>query len=178
MALRAGYFGLKRKLINKLENMLDISTIGDGLSLVSGTLSAAIKSIGDGLTLSAEGVLSSDSTGGINYSTTEQDTGLKWIDERTIYQKTWSKDGIDNIPANGKLWITSDYSDIDLVITATAVGAALSESAASCEGGASVNAVVGSSGITLYSNPSIDAEHVTLTYVKTATNTRKKGGKK
>lgn len=26
--------------------------------------------------------------GGINYTTEEQDTGLKWIDGRTIYQKT------------------------------------------------------------------------------------------
>lgn len=26
--------------------------------------------------------------GGIDYSTTEQDTGLKWIDGRTVYQKT------------------------------------------------------------------------------------------
>lgn len=29
------------------------------------------------------------SGGGVNYSTTEQDTGLKWIDGRTIYQKTF-----------------------------------------------------------------------------------------
>ena len=27
-------------------------------------------------------------SGGINYSTTEQDTGLKWIDGKPIYQKT------------------------------------------------------------------------------------------
>lgn len=167
MALKAGYKGIKKFLVGitaaaaaKLDNL------------------PAIKTIGDGLTLSDEGVLSSDSTGGINYSTTEQDTGLKWLDGRSIYQKTWSKDSIDNIPANGKLWITTGYSDMDLVLTATAAGAALSESAASCEGGASVNAVIGGSGITLYSNPSIDAKHVTLTYVKTTTSTRKKGGTK
>lgn len=28
-------------------------------------------------------------SGGVNYSTEEQDTGLKWIDGRTIYQKTF-----------------------------------------------------------------------------------------
>ena len=28
--------------------------------------------------------------GGINYSTTEQDTGLKWTDERSIYQNTYA----------------------------------------------------------------------------------------
>lgn len=87
MALRAGYFGLKRKLIDKVESMLDISTIGDGLSLVSGTLSAAIKSIGDGLTLSEAGVLSANG-GGVDYSETEQNTGLKWIDAKDVYSKT------------------------------------------------------------------------------------------
>lgn len=28
--------------------------------------------------------------GGIDYSTTEQDTGLKWTDERSIYQNTYA----------------------------------------------------------------------------------------
>lgn len=28
-------------------------------------------------------------SGGVNYSTEEQDTGLKWVDGRTIYQKTF-----------------------------------------------------------------------------------------
>ena len=30
------------------------------------------------------------STGNINYSTTEQDTGIKWTDGKSIYQKTYS----------------------------------------------------------------------------------------
>ena len=29
-------------------------------------------------------------SGGVNYSTEEQDTGLKWVDGRTIYQKTFA----------------------------------------------------------------------------------------
>ena len=29
--------------------------------------------------------------GGVNYSLEEQDTGLKWIDGRTVYQKTFDK---------------------------------------------------------------------------------------
>lgn len=36
-----------------------------------------------GLLENAEG-----EAGGINYSTDEQDTGLKWVDGKTIYQKT------------------------------------------------------------------------------------------
>lgn len=31
-----------------------------------------------------------DVTGGVNYSTDEQDSGLKWIDGSTIYQKTYT----------------------------------------------------------------------------------------
>lgn len=169
MALRAGYHGIKGALVGVTKAAAEKLA---GLP--------AIKTIGDGLTLSDEGVLSSDSTGGINYSTTEQDTGLKWIDGRSIYQKTWSKDSIDNIPSGGKLWITTDYTDIDLVLSSTTSGAALSEGAASSEGGASVGAQLTADGIKLYANPSIDAKHVTLTYVKNVTNNsnRKKGGTK
>lgn len=44
--------------------------------------------------------------GGVNYSTTEQDTGLKWIDGKTIYQKTVVKSdsitsGVDNAVLHG-----------------------------------------------------------------------------
>ena len=35
-----------------------------------------------------EDMESSSGGGGVNYSTTEQDTGLKWIDNKSIYQKT------------------------------------------------------------------------------------------
>ena len=47
----------------------------------------------DGETNGTRKILASDigggSGGGVNYSTTEQDTGLKWIDGRTIYQRTF-----------------------------------------------------------------------------------------
>ena len=36
--------------------------------------------------------------GGIDYSTTEQDTGLKWIDGKSIYQRTYNFDTDYNIP--------------------------------------------------------------------------------
>ena len=34
--------------------------------------------------------------GGISYSTEEQDTGLKWLDEKPIYQKTYDIGAIPN----------------------------------------------------------------------------------
>ena len=45
---------------------------------------------------------SSGGGGGIDYSTTEQDTGLKWIDGKPIYQKTFS------------LAFTSNFLSVDL----------------------------------------------------------------
>lgn len=72
MALRAGYYGIKNALLKKLEGL---------------TNALVIKSIGDGLNLSAAGELSNTSSGGVDYSTTEQDTGLKWIDGRSVYKR-------------------------------------------------------------------------------------------
>ena len=72
MALRAGYYGIKNALLKKLQGLSD---------------ALVIKSIGEGLDLSAAGELSNTSTGGVDYSTTEQDTGLKWIDGRSVYKR-------------------------------------------------------------------------------------------
>lgn len=44
--------------------------------------------------------------GGVDYSTSEQDTGLKWIDGKSIYQKTFSFTGIRN---------PSDWTYIDTI---------------------------------------------------------------
>lgn len=45
--------------------------------------------VGSGLSI-ADGVLSANGGGGsaLNYSTTEQDTGVTWIDGKAVYQKT------------------------------------------------------------------------------------------
>lgn len=113
MALKAGYKGVKKNLIdfiNTLVGSVVIKSIGDGLDLSEELeLSAAVKSIGDGLDLSEAGELSSEiksiGTGlslseagelscsvqaGTNYSTDEQSTGLKWTDGKTIYQRTYT----------------------------------------------------------------------------------------
>ena len=50
--------------------------------------------------------------GGISYSTEEQDTGLKWIDGKSIYQKTYE---IGEIPNSTSKVITT-LSGVDVVI--------------------------------------------------------------
>ena len=92
MALRAGYYGIKKKILEKVNALPGIKTIGTGLSL------------------SSAGVLSA--TGGIDYSTTEQDTGIKWIDGKTIYKKTI----VSSLPNATEKYIPSGISDIDTVI--------------------------------------------------------------
>ena len=73
MALKAGYYGVKKAILGTINSL-------------AGAL--VIKSLGDGLELSESGELSCTATGGVDYSTDEQDTGLKWTDGRTVYQKT------------------------------------------------------------------------------------------
>lgn len=79
------------------------STVGDGLTVASNALklqTASTSQLGgvkvDGTTVTiADGVISATGGGGgggVNYSTSEQDTGLKWIDGKTIYQKSFSQD--------------------------------------------------------------------------------------
>lgn len=106
MALKAGYYGIKKALESSIKSLVET---------MSGAL--IIKSLDDTMSLSDEGELSitldnevtenSDNPvtsgavfsalenigGGIDYSTTEQDTGLKWIDNKSIYCKTIHKSG-------------------------------------------------------------------------------------
>lgn len=51
----------------------------------------------------ASNVGGSGGGGGVDYSTTEQDTGLKWIDGKPIYQKTYSEVLTSTI-GNGATW--------------------------------------------------------------------------
>lgn len=72
-----------------------------------------------GLLENAEG---GSGAGGIDYSTEEQDTGLKWIDGRKIYQKTATLSNI-SISANSATDVNiSDYfSNISLIIEAECI---------------------------------------------------------
>lgn len=66
--------------------------------------------------------------GGINYSLDEQDTGLKWIDGRTIYQKTIyiSNIGVES-GGNAPYSLGLSSSDADLIISRESVVARSSD---------------------------------------------------
>ena len=115
MALRAGYYGLKNSVKRNLEKLLAdmagakiIKSFGDGLNLTNAgklNLTAATASkiggikVGEGLEI-VDGVLNVTSTGSPDYSTDEQETGILWIDEKPIYQKTFHS---DSAPASGSV---------------------------------------------------------------------------
>ena len=48
-----------------------------------------------------------------NFSTAEQDTGQKWINGKTIYQKTYVTGGLPN---NSVRKVAHDISDLDMVV--------------------------------------------------------------
>lgn len=101
MALKAGYIGIKKSmlgLINSLASAKLIKSFGDGLNLTSAgklnmTSATASKiggvKVGEGLEIT-DGVLNVTSTGAVDYSTEEVDTGVKWVDGKTIYRKTYN----------------------------------------------------------------------------------------
>lgn len=124
MALRSGYYGLKKSMINtlttlasQLSGMKVIKSFGDGFNLTSAgklnmTAAAANKmggvKVGDLLAI-IDGVLSVDLP---DYSITEFNTGRKWIDGKDIFGKvfvptsgaitknTWTDLGAVGIGAN------------------------------------------------------------------------------
>lgn len=70
-----------------------------------------------GNNISIENNVISASGGGINYSTTEQDTGITWIDGRHIYQKTIEIENFTTVNNTSRTYTTSDYiSNVDFVI--------------------------------------------------------------
>lgn len=56
-----------------------------------------------------------ESGGGVDYSTTEQDTGIKWIDGKSIYQKTYEVSGTYTLGNDAWTTIITDAS-IDTLI--------------------------------------------------------------
>lgn len=112
MALRAGYYGLKKKVLTQLT--------GIAYKFID---ALAIKTIGDGLTLSDDGELNCTVSGGSDYSLTEVDTGEKWIDGKNIYKRVYDL-GTNGLSISYQTSIR-DYignlSDIDHVIDSTAI---------------------------------------------------------
>ena len=74
---------------------------------------------------SKSGGKSSGSGGGgsakLDYSLTEQDTGVKWVDGKTIYQRTFE---LDYDEKSGNNWIICPTTDIDNLMRAEAVSIA------------------------------------------------------
>lgn len=73
---------------------------------------------------SKSGGKSSGSGGGsakLDYSLTEQDTGIKWVDGKTIYQRTFE---LDYDEKSGNNWIICPTTDIDNLMRAEAVDTA------------------------------------------------------
>ena len=78
--------------------------------------------VGSGLSIDANGVLSNDNPTPytpINYSTTEQNTGLKWIDGRDIYVKTYDAGAL---PSSGNVTVQNDITNFGAVINVETVG--------------------------------------------------------
>ena len=132
MALRSGYYGLKKSAISALSTLLSqtagmkvIKSFGDGLNLTNaGKLNLTVATdsklggvkVGSGLSID-DGVLSA-SAQSVNFSTTEQLTGQKWIDGKDIYVKTWYyENGVDISASTGSISI-DDVSFIDTMIDA------------------------------------------------------------
>lgn len=94
MALRAGYYGLKKKIVEKVNAIPGIKEIGSGLNLSSsGTLTAtgggAVYTAGTGIDISEENVISVDDTvvpdmqdlaGKVGYLDLEYVSGVNYLD--------------------------------------------------------------------------------------------------
>ena len=116
MALKAGYYGVTKKMINRIKALSQaviIKSISTGLSLSDGGALSLKKAtaaqlggvkIGEGIEQESDGTINVSATGGLDYSTTKEDTGLKWLDGRAIYKQTFTGtcSGIDTdiTPAN------------------------------------------------------------------------------
>lgn len=121
MALRAGYYGVKKSFIKLVETLSTgklIKTIGDGLNL-SPAAKLTVKIDTDYFKF-INGILTlKDEPGStVNYSTTEQATGQKWVDGKDIYFKTWYfENGVDISGTSGNVTV-DDVSFIDTIIDA------------------------------------------------------------
>ena len=166
MALRAGYVGIKKTMtgmIEKLSSAKIIKTIGNGLKLTSaGTLSCEI----DSNTMEFKnGKLAAKATA-LDYSETEVDTGIKWIDGKTIYAKSYFKDS--SIPASNTSFDT--IADLDNLIDAkgsiTIGGNTLSISFKASASGCFPQIMTGGN-VTLSYTGSVSKFNLTLYYTKT-----------
>ena len=123
MALRAGYYGVKKNVlsaINKLSGAKIIKTIGDGLKLTTaGKLSRDI----DSETMEFKNGKLAAKSKSWDYSIIEVNTGQKWIDGKDIYCKVLTFENAVSINANTWYDTTEPTTGIDKVIDIMAGGA-------------------------------------------------------
>lgn len=75
-------------------------------------------------------------SGGIDYSTEEQDTGIKWYDGRTIYQRTYEFTDAISVASGTPTNTTVSANGIDLVVNVvcyTATGTCFPNLGANCD---------------------------------------------
>lgn len=111
MALRAGYKGIKSDMIDAIKSLISLGVKSLGtmfnvsnkgvLTVKKATGSAAGIVQPDGTTITIDnGIISAEGGGGITYSTTEFDSGMKWTDGRTVYGKTYE---LETVSSNNQL---------------------------------------------------------------------------
>ena len=175
MSLKAGYKGIKNSL-----------AIGMSTFMQKFANALVIKSIGSGLTLSEAGQLSADAQA-LDYSTTEQNTGAKWIDGKTIYRKSFDLDSDPNGAelVEGVDTIVNFFGEADLTIAATSAQGYNVPFYNSSSYNFSVNKRIAASGSFKANTAYVEctgcaSAKITMLYTKISENqnTRKKGGTK
>lgn len=183
MALKAGHQGIKNtlklaleKLVADTAGMKIIKTIGDGLQLTDAgklnvkpatdTTIGGIK-VGDGLSID-DGVLSFDGTGVSDYSTEEVDTGVKWIDGKPIYRKTYFKDS--SIPAsNTSFDVISDFDKLIDYSGGVKIGSNILSISFKASASGCFPQIMSGGNVTLSYSGTITEFNLTLYYTKTVT---------
>lgn len=163
MALKAGYYGIKKKLIDKINNIANIRTIGAGLSLT------------DSGVLNAEG-------SNINYNNDEKKAGFKWYGT-DVYMKSFDiYSGIVNNVELATLPAGAEVIKIEGLLTVNSGAAIVPNNFESrdetshfrlfCDGNDNKikAAILGSA----YLSPSAERLKGTVFYTKTSTSFKKK----
>lgn len=165
MALKAGYIGIKKSmlgLINSIASAKIIKSIGNGLKLTTaGALSVNIDS--DTMEFKS-GKLASKATA-LDYLTTEQNTGVKWVDGKDIYRKSYSVKS--NIPDSGAAFDT--ITDLDELIDAegsVVIGGNIIYMAFRATASHCFPQLVGGTQLSLSYSGSLTAFNLTLYYTK------------
>ena len=139
---------------------------GYELPVASASTLGGIK-VGEGLSITEGGVLSADS-GVVDYSTTETDTGRKWIDGSTIYEKVFA------LPSSIKVgndWVSTGITDSTISKILRAEGLMGDGSSYICLNAVMDNGVLK---VTKESTGWNNTTHIILRYTKTAPTRKKK----